>query len=130
MLVRPNFETAGDLADRTRVLVDTTDSGTSGDPTASEDLSLTAVMQVHPPVVEGKEAGASHLSYDPETERLHVGYKLAGDRFGGGVDILRAWSKGPASGLLSGCGAFGVTTWTSSRCGTIPARTRCLWPGR
>lgn len=102
VLVRPHFETAGDLADRTRVLVDTAESETSGGPTASGALSLTPVMQVHPPVVEGKETRASHLSYDSETERLHVGYKLAGDIFGGGIDVLVVQSETPVPGLLNG----------------------------
>lgn len=100
VLVRPTFETAGDVADRMEVLVDTTAASESWNVGAEANLLLTAVVRIQPPTVDGEGTKASHVSRDPETRRLQVGYKLAGTDFGGGIDVLGFRRENPPTELL------------------------------
>ena len=96
----PSFTMANDLALRTTVLGSA--SNASSSETRSAAVSLTPVVQVTPPTVKDTRTQAGQLSYDPATERLHVGYKLAGSDFGGGIDILDVHPGGSAEDLVDG----------------------------
>lgn len=98
----PAFEMTNDLAARTAVLSGASNGSSSGEEDAAPALSLTPVVRVRPPTVEKTRTQAGHLSYDSETERLHVGYKLAGPAFGGAVDVLGVQREASGGGLVEG----------------------------
>lgn len=98
----PSFEMTNDLADRTTVLGGAASSSPSGKEGPATALSLTPVVQVGPPTVEKTRTQAGHLSYDSETDRLQVGYKLAGSAFGGAIDVLDVQREASGGGLVEG----------------------------
>lgn len=97
----PDYEVMSTLGDRTEVLRGAFSApSASGAPGAT--VSLTPVVQVRPPTVKNTQAQAGHVSYDPETERLHVAYKLSGASFGGGIDVLDVRPGTTAAALVEG----------------------------
>lgn len=99
-LVQPSFEVSDGLADRITVLDSASASRSSGGVGPAKALAPSALVQVRPPTVNGEVSQASHLSYDPAGGRLYVGYKLGGDPFGGGIDVLNVQSAESAAPLV------------------------------
>lgn len=104
----PNYEVTSDLSVRTTVLIGASASSGAAEGTPRRDsastaaVSLTPVVQVRPPTVKSTRTQAGHVSYNAETERLHVAYKLAGDSFGGGIDVIDVQADTTATELVNG----------------------------
>ncbi|MFB6273273.1 MAG: hypothetical protein ABEL51_10315 [Salinibacter sp.] len=98
---RPSFTVVSDSTFEVRVRVLGGHSGASFKAHTAPD-SLTPVVKVKPPTVRGTRTQAGHLSYDAETARLYVGYKLAGSIFGGGIDILNVQPGASPGNLVDG----------------------------
>jgi hypothetical protein len=82
----PTFEPGDNPAFRTTVL---SGAGAGASEEASQAaVSLTPVVQVRSPTLNATRAQAGHVSYDAERDRLHVAYKLAGQPFGGSIDVI------------------------------------------
>jgi hypothetical protein len=99
---KPTYEVAGNPSVRTTVLSGASASSPSAEEGSKQALSLTPVVQVRPPTVKSTRTQAGHVSYDSETERLHVAYKLSGDSFGGGIDEVDVQPGTTATELVNG----------------------------
>lgn len=92
----PKFEVTNDLESRMTPLEDSSTTSLQGGASAtmnsSNSLLVFGVLRVAPPDVNGTGTVASYLSYDSYQgpDRVSVGYKVRGEEFGGGIDILNA----------------------------------------
>ena len=88
----PNFEVTNDLETRiTDLSGGTRSTAARVTATAESDFSVSGVARVEPPEVKGTQTKASHLSFnDAGDDRVFVGYKIRGNPYGGGIDILDA----------------------------------------
>lgn len=95
----PTFTVTDDLDQRIVSL----NSGESATADASaKNFSVQGVIRVEPPTVKGEGTTASHLSFnDRGGDRVFVGYKIPGDKFGGGIDVLNAANPKNLRGLNS-----------------------------
>jgi hypothetical protein len=95
----PNFTVANNLNERITSL----DSGNAATTNASaKDFSVEGVSRVEPPTVNGSKTAVSHLSFNGEGgDRVYVGYKIPGGKFGGGIDVLNAANPSTLTGINS-----------------------------
>lgn len=94
VLVSPGFSLTDGLAERISVLENGGQTNTSG-----SAVSLVPVVQVGSPEVRGTVTRSSHVSHDPRSGRLYVGYKLGGDSFGGQIDVVDLRDDGTVSAV-------------------------------
>lgn len=88
---KPQFTSTDDISDRITYINSSSKSkaGPAGGSTVQDIPDYEAVAQVSSPVVKGSVTRASHLSLDQNSGLLTVGYKLAGEPYGGGIDIIQ-----------------------------------------
>jgi hypothetical protein len=95
----PNFTVADNLNERITSL----DSGDAATTNASaKDFSVEGVSRVEPPTVNGEGTTVSHISFNGEGgDRVYVGYKIPGGKFGGGIDVFNAANPSTLTGINS-----------------------------
>lgn len=85
----PSFEVTNDLDRRITSLDDS--STTAVRTSAAKDFSVRSLARVSTPTVNGTPTTASYLSFNGNGgDRVFVGYKIRGEGFGGGIDVLNA----------------------------------------
>lgn len=96
----PNFTVSDeDLSERITSL-DPGDAATTN--ASARDFSVEGVSRVVPPTVNGEGATVSHISFNGEGgDRVYVGYKIPGGKFGGGIDVFNAANPSNLTGINS-----------------------------
>lgn len=66
------------------------------------DVQVTFIANIQSPIVKDSVTRASKLSYNENTKQIYVGYKIFGEPFGGGIDVINASDpQNLQSGVLS-----------------------------
>ncbi|WP_138431483.1 hypothetical protein [Fodinibius saliphilus] len=93
----PNFEVTNDIEDRI-TYINSKDKGTVTVSKNSNSFSLSAIAKIAPPSLGGTFSRATHLSFDDQNNQLHVGYKMFGVEYGGGIDIIELAQPASSNG--------------------------------
>lgn len=86
--VEPEFSVTNDVTDRLRLYDIESSESKAKKPSKGIETELSVAATVSTPVINTVATRASHLDYDGEF--IHVGYKIYGTEYGGGVDIFSA----------------------------------------